>query len=289
MKKRILILVLALPVFLFAEDAPLETLQYRVYIWTAFKNPNHEPSKAIDPFSEEARESVRASAPPTDTLEGRISHALDIQITEENRKFIIFDGENIYARISKAEHKKLQAAMETEGGAVTRKKEFQLQELAYHKKQKGSGFGKSRTKNRRNSALDYYLSKKEIELPSDDYLMIAYQPNGNVSSCMIIDLEARSVRILPGTHDKKDEEFIELSSSEYDYLSELNSSELMKNFPSTSGKLGLDGYSLVIYSRSAETERFISHWQPEYMGLDIFRAIHKHFEGKSKGPKNPIF
>ena len=140
---------------------------------------------------------------------------------------------------------------------------------------------KSRTENHRNQFLDYYLSSKGIKLPISDFLLIAYQPVGIVSSCIIVDLDARSVRILPGTHEKKNERIIELKESEYEYLEELNSSDQMQNFPSQSGNLGMDGYSIVIYSKSGETKRYISHWGPEYMGLDIFTSLLDRFKNGS--------
>ncbi|MGB0257419.1 MAG: hypothetical protein ACPGES_02090 [Coraliomargarita sp.] len=139
---------------------------------------------------------------------------------------------------------------------------------------------KSRKENHRNEALDYYLSSKKVVLPKGNFILIAHQAMGIVASCMVIELETRKVRILPGTHAKNDERIIELQESEYDYLAELNSSDLMMNFPSQSGKFGFDGHSLVIYSKSDTTERYISHWDPEYMGLDIFTSIYDYFQSK---------
>jgi len=139
----------------------------------------------------------------------------------------------------------------------------------------------SRGKNNRNAFLDHYLLEKKIELPQNDFILVAYQPVGVVSSCIIIDLKTQSVRILPGTHEKKNEKIVKLSESEFDYLTELNSSDLMKNFPSQSGNIGRDGHSLVIYAKFKKAERYISHWKPVYMGLHIFTSIHDHFKIKS--------
>jgi len=147
---------------------------------------------------------------------------------------------------------------------------------------------KSRRENNRNPCLDSYLAKNEIALPSADYLLIAEQPRGFVGGCIIIDFERRSVRSLLGTHSRDSDKVIPLDEAEYDYLAELNASSIMKNFPSVSGKVGMGGHSIVIYSKSGETERYISHWSPEYMGIDIFTSILDHFLDKAdaRAPKH---
>lgn len=109
-----------------AEDDPISTRGYRIYQWTKFKNLKAESPKTLDPFSKETQESVWA--PTANTLEGHVAHALDVKITKENRKFVFYDGEMLYARISEAEHQELQAALETEGSAVSEEKEFEIQE-----------------------------------------------------------------------------------------------------------------------------------------------------------------
>lgn len=138
----------------------------------------------------------------------------------------------------------------------------------------------SRKDNYRNVSLDHYLVDKQISLPESDFLLIARQPNGIVSSCIVVDFTRRVVRILPGTHAKTQERIVELSKSEFDYLSELNASEIMKNFPSQNGKIGMDGHSIVVYSKSEGFERQISHWSPDYMGIEIFTSILEHFRDR---------
>lgn len=142
------------------------------------------------------------------------------------------------------------------------------------------GLNESRGVNQRNPFVDNFLSKKNIALPNNDYLLIAHQGLGGVSSCIIIDLDSRTVSRFSSVHQDSAYNIIELSKSEFDYLSELVSSEIIKKFPSRSGNIGRGGRSLVVYSRSGQSERFISHWQTEYIGLTIFKSIHDYFCNK---------
>lgn len=132
MKIPIALLILVLPFSVLAEDAKLQTLRYRVYQWSSFKNPKKDPPPAVDPFAVTKNDDIRT--PKTNTLEGAMAYALDIQITEENKKYIFYDGASIYARLSKPEHQRLQTAMEQEGQIVSDAKELEIEESLRKKK-----------------------------------------------------------------------------------------------------------------------------------------------------------
>ena len=146
---------------------------------------------------------------------------------------------------------------------------------------KTKDFNSSRKTNNRNGIVDRHLSERGIILPNDNYLVISVQPCGIVERTIIADLDARIVRIIPGTHSNRMIKDVSITENEYAFIYELLSSSVMVNFPSKSGNHGLDGYSLVIYSKSKNVERYISHYSPDYIGIDIFTSIQKRFMGKS--------
>lgn len=135
----------------------------------------------------------------------------------------------------------------------------------------------SRRTNTRNEIVDRHLKDKTVSLPTNNYLLVGYQPEGIVESLVLIELDTRSVHIISGTHDPRPERVFSLTQAEYDYIEELISSGLMDNFPSKSGITGLGGVDIVIYSKSGEIERHISHRTANYIGIDIFTSIHRRF------------
>ena len=137
---------------------------------------------------------------------------------------------------------------------------------------------RSRSENNRNGFLDFYLENNQIDLPDGRFLLIAKQPNGIVTEAIIIDFETEKVRLLPGTHYTEIGERIgQLEEIDRDFLIRFLESDLMENFPSSSGRWGLDGHSLVVYFRTDSLERQFSHWIPEHVGMSMFDGILEKF------------
>lgn len=128
----------------------------------------------------------------------------------------------------------------------------------------------------RNRWLDIYLKEYDVKLP-DEYVAIADQPVGLVSRFIVVDLKSGDVDIFPGTHARikgsQPRRAEPLNPESLQFLRRLLASEFVSGIPEASGKFGADGRSLVVYYRIKGTERFISHWSPEHVGLFMFAGI----------------
>ncbi|WP_269523883.1 hypothetical protein [Coraliomargarita parva] len=136
---------------------------------------------------------------------------------------------------------------------------------------------RSRYENTRNYAVDRFIELKEIAIPDGNYLLIANQPWGIVTSLVLINLDEKTAL---GINTETSTETI--SRVDAEFLIELLSSDLMQTFPASSGKAGFDGRSIVVYFKCGTNERAISHWSPESIGIRLFETILNRYTGKVK-------
>ncbi len=118
--------------------------------------------------------------------------------------------------------------------------------------------------NKRNDAVDYYLKEQAVELPKGDYLLVAIQPMGIVSRAVIYDLTKNQKTIFAGSHGNEESTVIDLKEPEQKQIISIISSEALSKTPTSSGYLGRDGYSIVVYYRMNGKERLLNHWQPDH-------------------------
>ena len=137
----------------------------------------------------------------------------------------------------------------------------------------------SRAKNVSNIAVDFWLTENAITLPAGDYLLIAQQPMGVVSAGVIIDFTSNQILLPPQSHEQSKEIDVgRLEQSDKDFLLSFLTSDLMRNFPASSGLLGYDGSSTVVYFKAGNRERMISHWQPEHVAMFMFEGVmHRYY------------
>jgi hypothetical protein len=119
---------------LHGEELTIVTLEYPMHQGTYIKL---NKIWGDDPFSEKEskKKTEEGGILPVSSIEMQIARALEIELTESNGKYLLFDGESIYARISRPEHKKLETAMDIKGIVVSAERESKALKVLALKKE----------------------------------------------------------------------------------------------------------------------------------------------------------
>ena len=123
------------------------------------------------------------------------------------------------------------------------------------------------------------LADKRVNLPAEEYLVLAYQPMGIVGRTIVVDFVKRTVSLVPGTHDQQSPKTVPLTSAELKTIRATLKSPAVKALPPDSGKVGFDDSAFVAVFNLAGRSQSIRHWQadPELAGIKALTALYDNY------------
>ena len=142
MKTLIYIILVTNCINAFAEEISLATFKYELHInsqihlqGSEIENPfaSEQEKKVIEKERKE-RELRKRKKPTYTSIEEGITQTAGIEITEENKKYLLYDGEALYARVAPDEHKRLSIVLNLKGQEVSKEAELKVLELLESKK-----------------------------------------------------------------------------------------------------------------------------------------------------------
>lgn len=118
------------------------------------------------------------------------------------------------------------------------------------------------------------LKHHKYRLPAGDFLVLALQPMGTVSTTVVYELGAGKMVKVPGTHQNMPIVRATLAAEKISLLRELVSMNSIQSLPRDSGQVGLDGTALVAVIKVGQKTKFIGHWGAPSPAIELLYALH---------------
>ena len=118
------------------------------------------------------------------------------------------------------------------------------------------------------------LKHHKYRLPTGDFIVLALQPMGTVSTTVVYDLDAEQLARVPGTHQNMPIVRTTLVPEKIGLLRELVSMNSIQSLPRDSGQVGLDGTALVAVIKIGQKTKFIGHWGTPAPAIELLYALH---------------